>query len=794
MPPGVPVRDRRHRQREERRAPRAAHPVDLARRPRNNAASRAVCSRRPSGALLPDRHPPAAAAARRTAVHLILALLLATIAAAIITPARAGALEAGVADQKAWVWKDPRIRALGLRHARLIVPWNAATRSPPWCRPGFDAPPPRESSRTSRSSGCAPTAARTRPAPAERRAVPGGHRRVHRAVPAGAHLHHLERGHPPEPAGAHASRSRRRLLPAAHRRLPRLHGGGRRRARLRQLHRLAALVPLVLRGSPAAVGHPQLRRCQRGTTAGTDAVLATVPGTVWMEETGGNVQLRGALSGGGSTAAARPSRPPRSTRRSRSHARGPASGGSTSTRCRPGRTTPSTRASSAQTAPPAGLRHAPAQPLQPRAGGGGRHTHARACGRAHGHGAVVGASRRATRGHRALRGRCAACSGSVRLSVRTRGARARTWQVKTVATRSYAATTGTATVQVVVPARLRARMRRAPPRGRCAHRAGAAGHRDRDRSPPPAAPLSRRHSCRAAPRRHIPGVWRSNPRVVAAPGPTDEHARRVERSPRRPLGHLLLTARSLGLALLAGLALGLPATTAQARPIALDRSDAPGAKRATTSTAQLRATLAASMRGGPRAAVRRSPSAASALTVRPGAPAHGSVELPSESAAKAVERAARSSTTIGKRQSTALVVVRAGAAVGLIRLQVKGRDRAIRATADQYAALLKARSSSPSARSPIASPTMASRPRPRPSRSSSSRTAACPAPRCRLGAAAPSAAPPSPPRACFGSSISSRPRSAAPFTRAPTRPARPPQRPEPRPTHVRAGSRSPPIQ
>lgn len=155
--------------------------------------------------------------------------------------------------------------------------------------------------------------------------------------------------------------------------------------------------------------------------------------------------------------------------------------------------------------------------------------------------------------------------------------------------------------------------------------------------------------------------------------------------------HLLLTARSLGLALLAGLALGLPATTAQARPIALDRSDAPGAKRATTSTAQLRATLAASMRGGPRAAVRRSPSASSALTIGQARLLTGSVELPSESAAKAVERAARSSTTIGKRQSTALVVVRAGAAVGLIRLQVKGRDRAIRATADQYAALLKAR-------------------------------------------------------------------------------------------------------
>ncbi len=63
--------------------------------------------------------------------------------------------------------------------------------------------------------------------PAERRPVPRGRRRVHRPLPAGAHLHGLERGQPPEPAGAEPARPRGRVLPPAHGGLPELHGGGR---------------------------------------------------------------------------------------------------------------------------------------------------------------------------------------------------------------------------------------------------------------------------------------------------------------------------------------------------------------------------------------------------------------------------------------------------------------------------------------------------------------------------------------------------------------------------------------
>jgi hypothetical protein len=57
-----------------------------------------------------------------------------------------------------------------------------------------------------------------------------------------------------------------------------------------------------------------------------------------------------------------------------------------------------------------------------------------------------------------------ACDGSVRLSLRTRGVRAKSWAVKTLATRSYAATNGSATLRVKLGAALRKRLRRAAKR------------------------------------------------------------------------------------------------------------------------------------------------------------------------------------------------------------------------------------------------------------------------------------------------------------------------------------------
>src|SRR4051794_34139084 len=57
--------------------------------------------------------------------HRLLTLLLLLAAAA-----PASALEVGISDQNASSFADPRLQALGLHDARLIVPWDAATSEP----------------------------------------------------------------------------------------------------------------------------------------------------------------------------------------------------------------------------------------------------------------------------------------------------------------------------------------------------------------------------------------------------------------------------------------------------------------------------------------------------------------------------------------------------------------------------------------------------------------------------------------------------------------------------------------
>lgn len=54
-----------------------------------------------------------------------LLLTLTTFACLLFTPAAAEAKVAvGIADQKAGMWGDERFQALGLKHARIVVPWD----------------------------------------------------------------------------------------------------------------------------------------------------------------------------------------------------------------------------------------------------------------------------------------------------------------------------------------------------------------------------------------------------------------------------------------------------------------------------------------------------------------------------------------------------------------------------------------------------------------------------------------------------------------------------------------------
>ncbi len=60
-------------------------------------------------------------------------LLLALLVVLVATPSAAHAatsFQVGLGDQKASVFSDARLRGLGLRYARLIVPWDAATSEP----------------------------------------------------------------------------------------------------------------------------------------------------------------------------------------------------------------------------------------------------------------------------------------------------------------------------------------------------------------------------------------------------------------------------------------------------------------------------------------------------------------------------------------------------------------------------------------------------------------------------------------------------------------------------------------
>ena len=148
--------------------------------------------------------------------------------------------------------------------------------------------------RTSPSSTSAPTTARARRARSRAaRSYRAARRRVHRPLPAGAHLHGLERGQPRLPADRHAARGRRRLLPGARSRLPDVHDRRRRRARLRLL-RPAGCGASSAWPATELWGLHNYSDVTYGTTAGTDNVLAAVPGTLWVEETGGIVVRRDA--------------------------------------------------------------------------------------------------------------------------------------------------------------------------------------------------------------------------------------------------------------------------------------------------------------------------------------------------------------------------------------------------------------------------------------------------------------------------------------------------------------------
>src|SRR3954469_19738276 len=66
-------------------------------------------------------------------------LLPVTLLALTLAPPAAHAAVVGISDQDAAAWGDARLRGLGVRHARLVVPWDAATTEPARVQAWLDA-------------------------------------------------------------------------------------------------------------------------------------------------------------------------------------------------------------------------------------------------------------------------------------------------------------------------------------------------------------------------------------------------------------------------------------------------------------------------------------------------------------------------------------------------------------------------------------------------------------------------------------------------------------------------------
>jgi hypothetical protein len=225
------------------------------------------------------------------------AVLAATCAAALLAPAGAAraAVAVGLADQKAASYADPRARALGLRHARLTVPWDAVTSEPAevaaWLAAVKAAGMTPHVAFEHLTTDACPGRPCTVPSAAQYGAAVA--RFVARFPQVRTYTTWNEANHAtqpvadrPELVAAYYDRLR-----AACRRCTIVAGdvldSGSYRQWLQRFLRASATRPRLW-------GLHDYADVTYGRTSGVDSVLATVPGSLWIEETGGLVALRNA--------------------------------------------------------------------------------------------------------------------------------------------------------------------------------------------------------------------------------------------------------------------------------------------------------------------------------------------------------------------------------------------------------------------------------------------------------------------------------------------------------------------
>ena len=217
-----------------------------------------------------------------------------TLALALLGPASAAhAATVGLADQQAAAYADPRARALGLRYARLTVPWDAATSQPQAVATWLAAV---------RAAGMAPHVAfehlatdrcPQRPCTTPTAAQYGAavRRFVARFPQVRTYTTWNEANHAsqpvaddPEAVAAYYDELRAACASCTVVAGDVLDSGSYRRW-LERFLRASATAPRLW-------GLHDYGDVTYGRTTGVDTVLATVPGALWIEETGGLVALR----------------------------------------------------------------------------------------------------------------------------------------------------------------------------------------------------------------------------------------------------------------------------------------------------------------------------------------------------------------------------------------------------------------------------------------------------------------------------------------------------------------------
>ena len=210
-----------------------------------------------------------------------------------VVAAPASALEVGIADQNASSFSDPSLRALGLKDARLIVPWDAATSEPDAVQAWLDA---------AQAAGMTTHVAfehllhqkcpaRTCTAPSRSQYRTAVRAFIARFPQVRTYTTWNEANHQSQPtadapvAVAGYYDELRAACPACTIVAADVIDSGSYTSWLRRFQQAAG-------GSPSLWGLHNYTDVTYGTTDGTDAALAAMPGEVWVEETGGIVVRR----------------------------------------------------------------------------------------------------------------------------------------------------------------------------------------------------------------------------------------------------------------------------------------------------------------------------------------------------------------------------------------------------------------------------------------------------------------------------------------------------------------------